>query len=132
MRAGILTIALGLATLGCNGGKATVPYVLSSGGDAHRGRELIQGYGCGACHMIPGIREANGLVGPPLWYLNRRTIIAGELPNSPANLALWIEHPRSVNPKTAMPDLGLDEQQARDIVAYLYSLNGSEGRPWTE
>jgi hypothetical protein len=27
-----------------------------------------------------------------------------------------------VNPKTAMPDLGVDDDQAYDITAYLYTL----------
>lgn len=77
--------------------------------------------------MIPGIREARGLVGPPLIYFGERTIIAGQLPNSPDNLIRWIQHPQSVEPKTAMPDLGLSEDQAADIAAYLLTLRGSEG-----
>jgi cytochrome c1 len=54
-------------------------------------------------------------------------MIAGQLPNSPSNLARWIQHPRTVEPKTAMPDLGLTEDQAYDIAAYLYSLPEPEG-----
>jgi cytochrome c1 len=27
-----------------------------------------------------------------------------------------------MKPRTAMPDLGLSEQQARDVAAYLYTL----------
>jgi cytochrome c1 len=72
--------------------------------------------------MIPGIYEARGLVGPPLLLFGRRTMIAGELPNSPDNLALWIQHPKSVEPGTAMPDLGLTTDQAQDVAAYLYTL----------
>jgi cytochrome c len=49
-------------------------------------------------------------------------MIAGELPNSPGNLALWIQHPKSVEPGTAMPDLGLTTDQAQDAAAYLYTL----------
>jgi cytochrome c1 len=82
--------------------------------------------------MVPGVRGARGLVGPPLFYLSQRTMIAGELPNSPGNLARWIQHPRTVEPKTAMPDLGLTEDQANDIAAYLYTLPGPEGTRWTE
>jgi cytochrome c1 len=62
------------------------------------------------------------LVGPPLIYFSQRTMIAGELPNTQENLVRWIEHPRQVEPKTAMPDLGLDDDQAYDIAAYLYTL----------
>lgn len=49
-------------------------------------------------------------------------MIAGELPNSPANLVRWIKDPKSVEPGTDMPDLGLTDQQARDVAAYLYTL----------
>jgi cytochrome c1 len=49
-------------------------------------------------------------------------MIAGELPNSPDNLARWIQNPKSVEPGTAMPDLGLTTDQAQDVAAYLYTL----------
>lgn len=62
------------------------------------------------------------MVGPPLLWFARRTFIAGELPNTPANLIRWVRNPPSVEPGTAMPVLGLDEQQARDVAAYLYTL----------
>lgn len=119
-----------LTLIGCNEGAATRSYVASGGGDAQNGKRLVRSYGCGACHVIPGVRGARGMVGPPLYFLSQRTMIAGELPNTPANLALWIEHPRQVEPKTAMPDLGLTEYEAYDIVAYLYTLHGPEGPQW--
>lgn len=122
--------ALLLFCSACNEGAATRPYVAQGVGDPIHGKELVHGYGCGACHIIPGIRDARGLVGPPLYFLSQRTMIAGELPNTPMNLALWIQHPRSVEPKTAMPDLGLTQDQAEDIAAYLYTLRGPEGPQW--
>ena len=45
--------------------------------------------GCGTCHMIPGIKDAQGLVGPPLIHWSRRTYIAGEAPNTPTGDALF-------------------------------------------
>ena len=120
-----------LALTGCNAGHATRPYVVATGGNPAHGKQLIAGYGCGACHIIPGVHAARGLVGPPLYYLGQRTMIAGELPNTPDNLAHWIEHPKQVNPKTAMPDLGLTEDQAYDIAAYLYTLEGPEQYQWS-
>jgi cytochrome c1 len=72
--------------------------------------------------MIPGINGADGLVGPPLILFARRTYVAGELPNTPSNLIRWIQDPPAVEPRTAMPALGLSEQQARDVAAYLYTL----------
>ncbi len=35
-------------------------------GDIEAGRDAIVHYGCGACHVIPGIPNANAYVGPPL------------------------------------------------------------------
>jgi len=92
------------------------------GGDAARGAAVIRQSGCGSCHTIPGIDQANGLVGPPLLWWSRRTFIAGELPNTPENLVRWIRSPESVEAQTAMPALGLSDQQARDAAAFLYTL----------
>lgn len=92
------------------------------GGDAQRGAGVIEQSGCGSCHTIPGVRNAKGLVGPPLLWWSRRTFIAGELPNTPENLVRWVQSPQSIEPKTAMPTLGLSDQQARDVAAYLYTL----------
>lgn len=126
MRAAAQTLQLAfvfvpLAIAGCTGGRATQNYAIETG-DPEHGKQLIQGYGCGSCHVIPGIHDANGLVGPPLYFFSRRTMIAGELPNTPENLARWVQHPPQVEPGTAMPDLGLTPDQAKDVVAYLYTL----------
>jgi len=89
--------------------------------DAERGRELANTSGCGACHVISGVRDANGSVGPPLTGIAQRSYIAGMLPNTPQNLALWIRSPQSVKPGNAMPDLGLSTREAEDIAAFLVS-----------
>lgn len=117
----VITAALFICA-GCEGGKKTDVYAVYTGGDAHRGKQLIEKYRCGACHMIPGVRNADGLVGPPLMWFARRTYIGGELPNSPDNLVRWIRDPKAVEPGTAMPALGLSDQEARDVSAYLYTL----------
>jgi cytochrome c2 len=97
-------------------------YQPAMSGNPAEGEALIQSYGCGSCHVIPGIRTARGMVGPPLFYYSRRTIIAGELPNTPENLEAWIESPVAIEPGTAMPNLGVTGKQAQDIAAYLYTL----------
>jgi cytochrome c1 len=117
---------------GCDAGKTTRAYTVSSIGNPKHGKELITGYGCGGCHLIPGVHAARGMVGPPLIYLSQRTLIAGQLPNTPENLVRWIENPKAVEPHTAMPDLGLTEDQAYDVAAYLYTLRNSEGAPWND
>lgn len=121
--AGALTIAAGLMA-GCRGnnpeyGRAYAP---PTGGDPIRGLAVIRTFDCGACHTIPGVNGAHGLVGPPLLWFSRRTYIAGELPNTAQNLVRWVQSPTSVEPGTAMPALGLSDQQARDVAAFLYTL----------
>lgn len=120
MRTPVLLLGA-LFACGCVGGKTERHYVSDSGGDPESGARVIRRVGCGACHEIPGIRGAHGVVAPPLTHFARRSFVAGELPNTPENLALWIRSPHSVEPKTAMPELGLDAREARDIAAYLYS-----------
>ena len=107
---------------GCTDGRTVFAYTIATGGDLRRGKTLIETYGCGSCHSIPGIRDAAGLVGPPLLLFGRRSYIAGEVPNTPENLVAWLRNPKSIEAGTAMPNLGLSEQQARDIAAYLYTL----------
>jgi cytochrome c2 len=91
-------------------------------GDASRGASLISYYGCGACHSIPGVSGADALVGPPLDHFSHRIYIAGVLHNSPDNLVLWIRNPQTFVPGNAMPALGIDNRDAHDIAAYLYSI----------
>ncbi len=92
-------------------------------GDPARGRAAIAAYGCGSCHMIPGVRGAVGLVGPPLEHWAERRILAGQVPNDPERLVTWITVPQSIAPGSAMPNMGVTDGQARDIAAYLYTLH---------
>lgn len=119
----LLLAVTSMAGMGCRGGASALPYSVVTGGNARRGKLLIQEKGCGSCHVIPGIYTARGLVGPPLYFYSRRTMIAGELPNTPDNLVRWIRDPKQVEPGTAMPDLGITDSEARDITAYLYTLH---------
>lgn len=93
-----------------------------TGGSPARGKETIRRYGCEACHSIPGIAGARGQVGPPLDGIANRTYLAGQLTNTPENLIRWIRDPQSIQPGTAMPELGVTEQDGKDIAAYLYTL----------
>lgn len=92
------------------------------GGNVENGRLLLRQFGCGSCHEIPGVAAAQGRVGPPLRAVARRVYLGGVLPNSPENMARFIRRPQDVDPRTAMPDLGVTEAHARDMVAYLYTL----------
>jgi cytochrome c1 len=113
-------IALTAPLAGC--GRDDAPLRPVPGGNPNRGKAQIVAYGCGSCHTIPGVERAHGLVGPPLTQFASRVYIAGEVPNNLRYLMQWISVPQSIEPGTAMPNLGVTEGQARDIAAYLYTL----------
>lgn len=113
-------VAAVLALSGCGDDAAATRFAQI--GDPERGAAEIEQIGCGSCHRIPGIAGANGLVGPPLDLMGRRVFIAGMLRNTPANMVTWLLDPQKIVPGNAMPDMGLSEEQARDITAYLYTL----------
>ncbi len=92
-----------------------------TGGDIDRGKQAFARFGCGGCHSVGGVPQAQGKVGPPLEGIAGRAIIAGKLENEPANLRRWIEDPQAVTPGTAMPDLGVSPAESRDIAAFLYT-----------
>jgi cytochrome c1 len=85
-------------------------------------RLLLRQFGCGACHVIPGVADAQGRVGPSLAHFGARSYVAGVLPNTAANVERFIRDPRSVDPRTAMPDLQVGEAHARRMAAYLETL----------
>jgi cytochrome c len=118
--ASVLMLLWAAACAGAAGDSAPPRQV--TGGNADRGKQEIVAYGCGACHMVPGIREAQGLVGPPLTHFASRAFIAGEVPNTSDQLIRWIMVPQAIEPHTAMPVLGVSADAARDIAAYLYTL----------
>jgi cytochrome c2 len=120
----LFAVLAALAVTGCDPHRPdyTAQVKRMTRGDPNAGREKIRSYGCHSCHTIPGVAGAHALVGPPLIHWSRRVYIAGELPNTPENLEKWIQHPPQIEPGTAMPDMGVTEQDSRDIAAYLYTL----------
>lgn len=90
-------------------------------GDPWRGEAMFIQYGCGSCHALKNVRNAVGSVGPPLDGVALRVIIGGHLANTPTNMEQWIRHPQQVSPGTAMPDLNVGDEDARDITAFLYT-----------
>jgi cytochrome c len=113
-----VAVALIIAVAGCRAAEGSV----IPGASVARGKQSLAGFGCGSCHEISGVRSAHGQVGPPLTGVATRAIIAGQLANTPENMVRWIRDPQAVEPNTAMPTLGVTEQTARDMVAYLYTL----------
>lgn len=96
------------------------PTMTVAEGDPQRGRQMILEYGCSGCHVVSSVRQATGRVGPKLEDIREQIYLAGVLPNQPDNMVQWLMNPREISSQTAMPDLGVTEQDARDIGAFLY------------
>jgi cytochrome c oxidase subunit 2 len=80
--------------------------------------------GCDRCHTISGT-VADGVIGPDLTHVgSRRTIGAGSLPNTDADMARWIADPWSVKPGAEMPGFAeqLTPYQLGALVDYLEGL----------
>ena len=88
--------------------------------DPQAGRTAIERHGCTSCHAIPGLREPEARVGPPLADLAARRYIAGDEPNTPDVLVRWLQDPQAIEPGTLMPDVDVSPDEARDIAAYLH------------
>ena len=88
-----------------------------------RGRSAMSQYACSACHSVPGITGSDVHVGPPLAGIAGRQLIAGAVPNTPEQMVRWIRDPRSIDPETTMPAMNVNEQDARDIAAFLATLH---------
>jgi cytochrome c1 len=65
------------------------------------------------------VANAQGAAGPPLERVAERSYLGGVLPNTRENMAQWIRDPRRFDPRTTMPAMGMTEQQASEMVAYL-------------
>lgn len=86
------------------------------------GEKVFVAY-CAACHAVRGT-DAGGIFGPDLTHLmTRRTLAAGLLPNTTANLEAWISNPQSLKPGTRMPAPAVSPAQLQAVVAYLQTLN---------
>ncbi len=118
----VFAAAAGAAVVISLAGEGSEPAVdVADGSSADRGAEAIERYGCGACHRIGGIDQADGRVGPSLVDFAEKRTIAGVLPNEESALVRWITEPSSIAPGTIMPDLRVTQTEARDIAAYLYT-----------
>lgn len=92
-------------------------------GNPERGRRLVEENGCNSCHLIPGVEDFGGVAGPPLERWAERHYIAGMLANTPQAMVPWLLDPHAIDPRTAMPDVGLTLEEAWHVTAYLFTLD---------
>jgi len=93
-----------------------------SAGEAAKGAEVFREKNCVNCHSIAGLMT-RGRVAPDLTHVgSRATLASGTLPNTSENLAKWLTDPQSVKKGALMPEIGLENDQIKDLVAYLEGL----------
>jgi cytochrome c oxidase subunit 2 len=89
---------------------------------ASRGRTVFLRSQCLLCHTIQGTL-AGSRVGPDLTHVaSRRTLAAGTIANTRANLTGWILDPQAIKPGTHMPATKLAADDLQALVAYLETL----------
>lgn len=93
--------------------------------DPAAGLAAIERAGCGACHAIPGLNWPKGDLGPSLDRFGDQGLIAGRLPNRPDVLAHFVRAAPDLVPGTTMPAMPLNDKEARDVAAYLYTLRAN-------
>lgn len=86
------------------------------------GRLLVTEKGCVACHTFPDVPWPRGGLGPSLHGFARQGLIAGRLPNQPGVLMQFVRNAPGLVPGTAMPAITMSDQEARDVTAYLLTL----------
>lgn len=119
----LVLIACTIALVGCGPSAEVKRWAAeATGGDPDHGQSALHKYGCISCHTVDGI-SGDASVGPPLVRMAARSYLAGNLENSAANITRFIQHPRQVHNDTAMPEMGVTDQDARDIAAYLYQFH---------
>jgi cytochrome c oxidase subunit 2 len=102
------------------------PAIATTTDAAARGAQLFADMTCVKCHGIasaaPNAVELPR-VAPDLTHIARRkTLAAGRLDNTPANLAAWLKDPQAIKPGSHMPSLQLTDAKVADLVAYFESL----------
>ena len=85
-----------------------------------KGEKLFMTKGCMGCHSLQAVKAPKGLIGPNLANVGARShIAAGWLENTDQNLERWIREPQTVKKGVLMPNLGVTEDEARALRAYL-------------
>jgi mono/diheme cytochrome c family protein len=78
-------------------------------------------YGCNACHAL---NQEGGKVGPALDRAGFRL--------NPSWVYRWIKYPQAMKPESRMPNLGINDQDAKAISLYLSTLRAPRQEPATD
>ncbi len=92
-------------------------------GDAVAGEKLFFAHTCANCHTVEGTL-AQATIGPNLTRVaSRQELAGGAIENSTENLTRWMKNPQAIKPGCRMPNFKLTDDEAKQIVAYLESLD---------
>lgn len=106
------------------------------GADPARGRKLMEIRACASCHTFTGVPAfasaapakaddkalpAAIALAPDLRFARQRL--------RPAALLAWVTSPKNIKPDTAMPDFNLPPADARDIAAYILTVDLAPTEP---
>lgn len=94
--------------IGCH----ETPFELAGAERLEQGRRLFGALGCYGCHENPGFEQLPKRA-PPLDRVRDKL-------SSPGWAFNWLTQPLDLRPQTNMPDFQLQDDEAADIVAYLY------------
>tara|TARA_R110002110_G_scaffold21107_2_gene84219 strand:+ start:225 stop:584 length:360 start_codon:yes stop_codon:yes gene_type:complete len=81
------------------------------------GASLYVAKGCAACH-----RKNSSNICPSLVNFAEKSLIAGKVPNTPENLRKWLKNPSSIKKGSAMPNLGLSDEEIELLIEYIQTL----------
>ena len=86
------------------------------------GAALMADFGCGTCHSIPGVPGADRPGRPAARQYRRANDSCWISVQYPDNMIAWLERPQSIVPGNAMPNMEINDHDAKDITAYLLTL----------
>ncbi|HEX7056117.1 MAG TPA: cytochrome c oxidase subunit II [Bacilli bacterium] len=87
--------------------------------DAKQGEEIFKKKQCIACHAITPDQIGTG---PNLAGFGDRQVVAGFRPHTAEWIEKWVKNPQEVKPGTLMPNLGLTDDEAKQVAKYLLEL----------
>ncbi len=91
------------------------PFQKYNGGDANRGKELVETVGCVGCHMVEGIDDKWNKVGA-----KKGTYLTGLGSKvDPDWLVSWLKKPSHYQEDSIMPSFRLTDKEANDIASFL-------------
>lgn len=98
------------------------PAMPPTNGAALAGYKLFQARQCASCHAVAGT-PASGSVAPDLSHVaSRRTIAAGTLRTTHANMTRWVQDPQGAKPGNNMPKVPLSPSELAAVTAYMETL----------